>query len=100
MQLGLHTKPMGLSAAARSAEQLFETKNVADIREVSRSTCRAAYTYRVDQPTVCDAAQIEARTRKDIEGKSLQLRQLVGDSYRQARQEGRSLKQHQQRPQG
>ena len=27
-------------------------------------------------------AQIEARTRQDIEEKNLQLRQLVGDSYR------------------
>lgn len=42
MQLGVHAKPLGLSAAARSAEQLFETKNVADIREVRRCSCRAA----------------------------------------------------------
>eukprot|EP00775_Hariotina_reticulata_P013485 gene13485-13610_t len=51
-------KPQPISAAARNAEALFEAKNVTEIR------------------------QIEARTRQDIEEKNLQLRQLVGDSYR------------------
>eukprot|EP00798_Chlamydomonas_sp_ICE-L_P025620 gene25620-11274_t len=47
-----------VSEAKRNAEALFENKTVSDIRE------------------------IELRTRKDIESKKLQLRQLVGDSYR------------------
>jgi len=48
----------GILEAKRRAEALFETKTVAEIRE------------------------IEGRTRKDIELKKQQLRQLVGDSYR------------------
>ncbi|KIY93728.1 component of oligomeric golgi complex 1 [Monoraphidium neglectum] len=53
---GLRQKPV--SQAQRNAETLFETKNVVEIRE------------------------IEARTRKDIADKSIQLRQRVGDSHR------------------
>ncbi|KAG2492230.1 hypothetical protein HYH03_009474 [Edaphochlamys debaryana] len=47
-----------LSEAQRGAEALFTTKTISEIRE------------------------IEVRTRKDIEQKKLQLRNLVGDSYR------------------
>lgn len=47
-----------ITQAQRDAETLFETKNVIEIRE------------------------IEARTRKDIADKSVQLRQRVGDSHR------------------
>mmetsp|Transcript_34672 Transcript_34672/g.87742 ORF Transcript_34672/g.87742 Transcript_34672/m.87742 type:complete len:1232 (-) Transcript_34672:139-3834(-) len=50
-------KPSG-SEAKRNAEALFESRTVAEIRE------------------------IENRTRKDIDVKKQQLRQLVGDSYR------------------
>lgn len=46
------------SDVLKSAEALFESKSVAEIRE------------------------IEAATRRDIETKKQQLRQLVGDSYR------------------
>eukprot|EP00877_Chromochloris_zofingiensis_P003371 jgi/Chrzof1/13034/Cz07g17130.t1 len=52
------SKHTAVSPAVKNAETLFETKNVAEIRE------------------------IEARTRRDIDHKNLQLRQLVGDSYR------------------
>ncbi|KAG2431082.1 hypothetical protein HXX76_009615 [Chlamydomonas incerta] len=47
-----------LSEAQRGAEALFTTKTISEIRE------------------------IEVRTRKDIEQKKVQLRNLVGDSYR------------------
>ncbi|GIL55296.1 hypothetical protein Vafri_10857 [Volvox africanus] len=47
-----------LTDAQRGAEALFTTKTISEIRE------------------------IEVRTRKDIEQKKLQLRNLVGDSYR------------------
>ncbi|GFR44388.1 hypothetical protein Agub_g5608 [Astrephomene gubernaculifera] len=52
------TKQPVLSEAQRGAEALFTTKTITEIRE------------------------IEVRTRKDIEQKKLQLRNLVGDSYR------------------
>lgn len=55
--------PLGAAApvseALKRAETIFETKSVVDIRG------------------------IEARTRKEIEQKSTQLRTLVGDSYMQ-----------------
>ncbi|KXZ49014.1 hypothetical protein GPECTOR_23g103 [Gonium pectorale] len=51
-------KQPALSDAQRGAEALFTTKTISEIRE------------------------IEVRTRKDIEQKKLQLRNLVGDSYR------------------
>ncbi|GIL93223.1 hypothetical protein Vretimale_8139 [Volvox reticuliferus] len=68
MQTGLGSGQLGpvagqlkqpvLTDAQRGAEALFTTKTISEIRE------------------------IEVRTRKDIEQKKLQLRNLVGDSYR------------------
>ncbi|KAK9803223.1 hypothetical protein WJX73_005829 [Symbiochloris irregularis] len=52
------TDNSGLSEAVRSAEHLFETSTIAEIREV------------------------DTKTISDIEEKKKQLRQLVGDSYR------------------
>lgn len=87
MHAGL-AKPVSqqLSVAARNAEALFEAKTVGEIRQVRvHSSCSV-----LSQPTPLalvvhhyqHAVQIEARTRQDIEEKNLQLRQLVGDSYR------------------
>jgi hypothetical protein len=77
-------KPQPISAAARNAEALFEAKNVTEIRQVpshvpavKRFFCHLDVIHVVQLPL-----KIEARTRQDIEEKNLQLRQLVGDSYR------------------
>ncbi len=79
----------GLSEAKRNAEGLFESRTVAEIREVTspRSCMRdpvgVLWGPAKAQLLACWGwSQIESRTRKDIEGKKQQLRQLVGDSYR------------------
>ncbi len=79
-----------LSEAKRNAEALFESRTVAEIREVRSSSVHVAGIpahWSVGGSAIAPLlraplSQIEARTRKDIEAKKQQLRQLVGDSYR------------------
>ena len=75
------------SEAKRNAEALFENKPVADIREVCRLGNNQENSIWGDEVMDSLCLQIEARTRKDIEVKKLQLRQLVGDSYRWDKQQ-------------
>jgi hypothetical protein len=97
---GLYKAPG--SQAQRQAETLFETRNVVEIREVSKQAAsrprdrrgaakRGAPLPAARRALLCPGctdqrrpqpAQIEARTRQDIADKSLQLRQRVGDSHR------------------
>lgn len=87
-----------INPAQRNAETLFETKNVVEIREVSEQRPSGADLLSLrlfavallcgERTSHCSLVlsrarlQIEARTRKDIADKSVQLRQRVGDSHR------------------
>ena len=89
----------------KTAEHLFETQNIAQIREVSpqaqsistppppdpqpraptpfaRKPARQWSFAQREHGTRCVFAQVEQQMRSDIENKKQQLRLLVGDSYR------------------
>ncbi len=72
------------SEVKRTAEALFESKTISEIREVGsmflnnssiRSSSCALLSNYYDP-------QIEKKTRRDVDLKKQQLKQLVGDSYR------------------
>ena len=68
--------------ADKSAESLFESQSIAQIREVRYVQQHATYLNSPLNYTVF--CQVETKARTDIEDKKQQLRQLVGSSYRYA----------------
>ena len=74
----------------KTAEHLFETQNVAQIREVDshsppsspRKGPLCMHPHLFSRLELLRARQVEQQMRSDIENKKQQLRLLVGDSYR------------------
>lgn len=83
--MALTTSPRyiaGHKDAQRSAESLFESQSVVQIREVYRTYPVCAVEPPCEPRLPCRVGQVETKARNDIEDKKHQLRQLVGGSYR------------------